>query len=139
MKPEKLAPFCAPAALASATGATRLEAAEEILRVTPRRIRNGMVSIDAIARALGLPVYSVRLAPDDQGAGRGGWARGVVDLCPTLARWLRDHPGRSAIVRASSHFVHVDAGRVVEHNGWEPRRGRVTHVIWLDTPPPPRR
>lgn len=122
---ERYAKFCAPAAVASAMGTTRLDAATA-LREASAETRRGWTSISGIARALGSVAEEVR---KEDGAGR--WA-GARQSCPTLTRWLKDNSTREAILRASHHFIHVRNGQVIESNGWTPKRGRVTHVIWLD-------
>ena len=48
---------------------------------------------------------------------------------PTLAQWLRANPHTEAIVRASSHFLHVRDGGIIEDNGVRKMRARVTHVV----------
>jgi hypothetical protein len=103
--------WCGPAAVASATGMGREQAAAKLAEVK-RPGRGRITSIHTIGAALNLPVLTVR--------GRR----------PTLTQWVQSD-GRDAIVRASHHFVHIRDGRVVEDNGLRQPRARVTHVILL--------
>jgi hypothetical protein len=118
MTPEQFARWCGPAAIGSALGVDRREAARRILDVGRGTRKRGSCTISSLGRVLRRPVR--RTSP------------GAASSSPTLARWLREHPKAEAVLRASSHFVHVKNGEVVEGNGWVPRRGRVTHVIYLD-------
>lgn len=131
--------YCGPAAVSSALGITRKDAAERIMEARPagRRSNGRTTYIDEIGRVVGKPV-KVITKPDAahrvSTGGNGRYARmgRSSDVHPTLTQWLRQNPGREAILRSSHHFVHVRDGECIETNGWEPRRGRVTHAVFLD-------
>ena len=48
----------------------------------------------------------------------------------TLARWLKED-GRDAMVAAAHHTMVVKGGKVVEDNGYCPRRGRMNWAVIL--------
>ena len=137
---EELAPYCGPSAVASALGISKLDAARRILdarKMLRSRIRGrGWSTITEIAHVCGLRrVVRVFLSPDEHGAGpsyRQRYARTPRMRCPTVVQWLRTNPHREAIVLASHHFMHVRNGEIIEANGRAVRRGRVTHVVYLD-------
>ena len=49
---------------------------------------------------------------------------------PTLAKWLRED-GRDAMVAAAHHAMVVKGGKVVEDNGYCPRRGKMNWAVIL--------
>lgn len=110
----RAANYCGPAAVASALGITREEAARRLLEVQPRS--RGWFHWRTLAAVLRLGWGRIVRYPDDDR--------------PTLAAWL-ETDGRDAILFVSRHFVHVAGGRVVEANGREPRRGRVRVALLL--------
>ena len=119
MARRNIASYCGPAAIASALGISRYEAGALLLGHEPRS--RGIFHWPSVAKVLGIrnpkrPYWRVESFP-----------RGER---PTLAGWLREDR-REAIVFVSDHFVHVNAGRIVEHNGRPCRRGRVRVVILI--------
>lgn len=118
----RVARYCGPAAIASALGISRQEAAERLLQHQPRS--RGRFKWESIAGVLGitlspqLPARIKRCKPHAR---------------PTLAQWLKTD-GRDSILFVSSHFVHVRGGKVVEDNSWPCRRGRVKVVILTEPP-----
>lgn len=112
-----IATYCGPAAIASALGISRTEAAARLRAHEPRS--RGRFHWPSIAKVLGIPNPK-----------RPYWRveHYLRDERPTLAAWLRED-GRDAILFVSHHFVHVQGGRILEHNSWPCRRGRVKVVI----------
>lgn len=116
-----VATYCGPAAVASALGITRDEAAERLLAVRPTS--RGRFHWWHLAEVLfGRPMTKKNNTPRE----------GIIRYThkPTLAGWLRED-ARDAIVFVGGHFVHVRGGVVVEDNGWPMRRGRVWVAILL--------
>ena len=119
MARRNIASYCGPAAIASALGVSRAEAAARLCEHEPRS--RGIFHWPSMAKVLGIrnpkrPYWRVEHFP-----------RGER---PTLAAWLWED-ARDAIVFVSRHFVHVKGGHIVEDNGWPCRRGRVGVVILI--------
>lgn len=108
---ERVARYCGPAVVASASGLSREEAAERLLEIEPRR--RGAFYAKTVNHVLG---WRLRYRYS-----RPCW--------PTLAQWLRDHSEGEYIILASHHFIHVKDGEVLEDNGRTPMRGRVLEVL----------
>jgi hypothetical protein len=129
---KELKRWCGPAAVASAMGWGRRRAARRILAARAKLgdpldkygRRSGISTITELAVAVGRTPFQVKCYA------KRGWHK--KDTCPTVAQWLKGNPHREGILRATSHFIHVKHGKVVEDNGILPRRGRVTHVLYLD-------
>lgn len=114
MSPERVeyySRWCGPAVVASALGITREEAARRLAE--GRKYVRSYTKMSRIGEVVGRPVEQ-----------RKDWL--------TFTQFRKANPGRSYIVRASRHFIHVHKGRIREDNGLPKARGRVTHVIWLE-------
>lgn len=126
MEAETFQRWCGPAALASALGISRVEAARRILEVQPWA--GPSCNLSSMARVAGRPRYKVGPVTSDAGSGR---SRGLLSR-PTVAQWIKAHPTGSYLVRASRHFYHVKDGRIQEDNGIRQLRARVTHYVPMD-------
>ena len=125
---------CGPAVVASARGITRVEAAIALLTVRFDSTKGHQTTdIYEIADVMGVEMDQVdrQLKSGYERHSIRSWQGQPVWLY-TLAQWLRSFGDREAILRASRHFLHVNAGRIVEANGQVRMRARVTHTIWLD-------
>jgi len=113
--------WCGPSVVASALAVPRAEAARRLTAIEkPTGHRKGTTCMTTIAEVLGIEMQHVEREP------------GTSNYLPTVAKFLRDFPDREAIIRASHHFIHIRAGKIIESNNSDKMRGRVTHVIWLD-------
>lgn len=125
--------FCGPAAVAGALDIERYEAVALIRKYEPQATAS--CDIFSIAKAVGREVELAEgLEWSNEACTRYRvpyrW-RGV----PTLARFLREHPVGSFIVRINTgvgHFINVYDGEVVQDNGFHARRSHVTHYINLE-------
>jgi hypothetical protein len=129
---KSFASFCGPAAISSALGISREEAAARIDAAAGKRHARAS-SIHTLAKVVGA---TAELVTPTEGAGTGrvgaGWSFTYrTHRRPTLAAWLRSNPTVEAILRAGYHFVHVRGGAIVEANGLVQPRARVTHVVRL--------
>ena len=127
--------YCGPAALASALGVSREDAAARLDSAAGKR-HTSSTNILTIGKALGREVklvWNKALTVHELGGGKirvsGRVSRRAIR--PTLSAWLRENPKAHAVLRASTHFLHVRNGKIVEANGLVQPRARVTHVIHL--------
>lgn len=105
--------FCGPSVLASVTRLPRFSTAALLWNEEkPTGRDSGSTNVYTIGSVLGRYVYEVQ----DR---------------VTVARWLRENDAE-AILRVSSHFIHVKGGEILQDNGAPKRRGYVTHVIFLN-------
>lgn len=122
--------WCGPQALACALDIDAKDAATRIRFFEPDA--KTFCDIDSIAGALGKRVHCTM---DLSGAGFYRKPYRWVGV-PTLARFLREHPVGSYILRTvaykSGHFINVYDGEVIQDNGMHGRRHRVTHYINLE-------
>lgn len=109
--------YCGPAVVARALGITRERAAELLAAV---------MGSDRYNR--GTPSFAVRRV-----FGAGPW-QGPGEPLPTLAQWRKAHPGATAIVQVTGHYVYLSHGRLIEHNGRKSSRARVRAWLDLSTP-----
>ena len=122
--------YCGPAVVAKALGITRERAAERLAGPVGADHNNRGTPSSVLRRVLvagragkGLPPVSNWLAP--------------IGPRPTLAQWRKAHPGATAVVIVTGHYVYVSHGRLIEHNGRKSSRARVR--AWLDlSQPEPR-
>jgi hypothetical protein len=132
MKP--FSTFCGPAAVASALGISREDAAARLDAAAGIQ-HTSSTNIHTIAKVLKRPCDRV-VNESALGWGRAhpGYSNRRYDgsrMRPTLAQWLRVNRRIEAVLRASNHFVHVRNGRIIEANNMVQMRARVTHEVLL--------
>jgi hypothetical protein len=133
---EFLSLFCVPAALASALGVSRTEAAAWIQANAPGAVcADGAVYTRRMAPALGVAFQTLSWDYARAQKGSRSYRSQSSTGYPTVAQWLQENPGREAILTAgfaNGHAMHVRNGQIVEDNGRPARRARVVGFIPLD-------
>jgi len=131
---EDFSSHCGPSVVAAALGISRGEAADKLLEQgVEADHKRGYTSIYAIGKILDRSVESTAI--NHIGAAGSHTHVKFTDRYPTVNQWLWEHKTSIAIIRAANHFMYVGFGLVLEDNGYEPRKGRVTHVVFLDGRP----
>lgn len=154
-KLERYSLTCGPAVLARVKGISRLEAA---ILLAENKIPEGdwkYTNVLTLADLLGRKVNSASVSRKDEE--KTDWKKGVLtkketdrglkinpysqasviaptfsDRFPTLSSWIEKNRERIAILRIDHHFAYVGYTYVLESNGFDSMKGRVSHVIYLD-------
>jgi ABC-type sugar transport system substrate-binding protein len=128
---EKYSYFCGPAVVAAVLSISRGEAADKLLEIGTGYNGGGWTAMSSVAKVLGKKLESANLGTKHARTGVASRVK-FTDTFPTVNQWLQANPTRIAIIRASNHVMYVGFGHIFEANGVMIRKGRVTHVIFVD-------
>ena len=125
---EEFSKFCGPACVAAALGISRGEAADRMLEQgVDADFRRGWTDINAVGKILDSPVEK----QNTDWVGGSGRVK-FTDTFLTVNQWLVKNKDRIAVIRATDHFMYVAFGMILEGNGTNLKKGRVTHAVFLD-------
>ncbi len=119
---EKYSKTCGPAVLARVKGISRIDAAIILSDLKEPTGDWSYTDVNTLGRAIGRDVRTSLEKINVE----------LSDRFPTMSKWLESNRTRIAILRVNHHFAYVGFSYVLETNGFDDLRGRVSHVIYLD-------